>query len=153
MMKRHFLRLFTFNNWANQAIANCLLTNDITDEQTLLLASHLAHAERNWYFRAISQQNDVPIWTPAAPDAIASELADIAGRWIAHLQTLHDADFDSTLAYTNMAGDPFSDRLADVLTHVVNHSTYHRGQVAQRIRALGIAPPATDFIVFARQHP
>lgn len=152
-MKRHFLRLFTFNNWANEAIANCLLTNNLTDEQTLLLASHLAHAERNWYFRAVGQQNDVPIWTPGAPDAIASELADVAGRWITHVETLQDADFESILAYTNMAGDPFSDRLADVLTHVVNHSTYHRGQVAQRIRALGIAPPGTDFIVFARQHP
>lgn len=36
-----------------------------------------------------------------------------------------------------------------VLRHVVNHSTYHRGQVASKLKRLGIEPPATDLIFWA----
>lgn len=36
-----------------------------------------------------------------------------------------------------------------VLRHVVNHSTYHRGQVASKLRMLGVDPPATDLVFWA----
>ncbi|HZY84873.1 MAG TPA: DinB family protein [Gemmataceae bacterium] len=36
-----------------------------------------------------------------------------------------------------------------VLRHVVNHSTYHRGQVASKLKRLGVEPPATDFVFWA----
>lgn len=36
-----------------------------------------------------------------------------------------------------------------VLRHVVNHATYHRGQVASKLKRLGVEPPATDFIFWA----
>lgn len=39
-------------------------------------------------------------------------------------------------------------RLAHLMQHLVNHSTYHRGQVAQMLRQLGAKPIATDFHVF-----
>jgi uncharacterized damage-inducible protein DinB len=38
-----------------------------------------------------------------------------------------------------------------VLRHVVNHSTYHRGQVAAKLKRLGIDQPATDFVFWARE--
>ena len=50
-----------------------------------------------------------------------------------------------------MAGDPFLDNLTDILTHLVNHSTYHRGQITQLLRRPGMTPPGTDYILFARQ--
>jgi uncharacterized damage-inducible protein DinB len=41
--------------------------------------------------------------------------------------------------------------MADLIRHVVNHSTYHRGQLATQLRQLGQIPPATDFIVYRRE--
>jgi uncharacterized damage-inducible protein DinB len=38
----------------------------------------------------------------------------------------------------------------DILLHVVNHTTYHRGHVADMLYHLGIFPPATDLPVFLR---
>ena len=152
-MKAFFSRFFTFNNWANKVIADFISANDIQDEQVLRIASHLAHAQRNWYFRVIGQQNDVPLWTPLQPSAIAAQLAENGTLWLSYLSELQDDDFHTKLAYKNMAGDPFLDNLADVLTHIVNHSTYHRGQIINLIRGLGMTPPGTDFILFARQIP
>jgi uncharacterized damage-inducible protein DinB len=36
-----------------------------------------------------------------------------------------------------------------VLRHVVNHPTYHRGQVASKLKRLGVEQPATDFLFWA----
>jgi uncharacterized damage-inducible protein DinB len=37
------------------------------------------------------------------------------------------------------------------MRHVVNHSTYHRGQLAMMLRQLGQAPPSTDFTRYLRE--
>lgn len=44
-------------------------------------------------------------------------------------------------------------RLAHLMQHLANHSTYHRGQVALMMRQLGAEPPATDFHVFLAEGP
>jgi uncharacterized damage-inducible protein DinB len=41
--------------------------------------------------------------------------------------------------------------LASLMQHLVNHSTYHRGQIALMLRQLDAVPPATDFVVFLRE--
>jgi len=151
-MKEYLARFFAFNNWANKTLTDYILANEITNEQILAIASHLAHAQRNWYFRVIGQQNDVPLWTPLPPASIALQLSENGNLWLSHLNDLQDADLHTKLAYKNMAGDPYLDNLADILTHLVNHSTYHRGQIVHLIRALGMTPPGTDFILFARQY-
>lgn len=55
------------------------------------------------------------------------------------------------ISYRNLSGQPFSDPLNNLLRHVVNHSTYHRGQVATQMSQLGVKPPSTDLIVYLRQ--
>ena len=58
---------------------------------------------------------------------------------------------DAPVAYTNSSGTAFETPLRDILTHVVNHGTHHRAQIALVLREAGIAPPATDYIYFVRE--
>jgi len=55
------------------------------------------------------------------------------------------------IKYRNTAGTPFEGPLWPMLQHVVNHSSYHRGQIATLLRQLGAKPMATDLIVFHRE--
>jgi uncharacterized damage-inducible protein DinB len=55
------------------------------------------------------------------------------------------------MTYRSLKGIESTSSLRDILTHVVNHSTYHRGQIARGIKAKGGVPPVTDFIAFARE--
>jgi uncharacterized damage-inducible protein DinB len=41
-----------------------------------------------------------------------------------------------------------SNTLRDLLIHVINHSTYHRGQVAAMLRRLGTPALSTDFLIY-----
>ena len=64
------------------------------------------------------------------------------------LRSLSDDALARPVPYTLLNGTRGEQTLGDLLTHVVNHSTYHRGQVATMLRQVGAAPPATDFLVF-----
>jgi uncharacterized damage-inducible protein DinB len=52
---------------------------------------------------------------------------------------------------TELDGQPFAHPLGKLMRHVVNHSTYHRGQLATQLRQLGQTPPNTDFTRFLRE--
>ena len=62
---------------------------------------------------------------------------------------------DRRFDYQLMNGQPGQSILWHMLQHVVNHATYHRGQVTTMLRQLGAAPPKSqDLIVFYRErHP
>lgn len=64
------------------------------------------------------------------------------------LEILRDTDLDNKFKYKNSTGASFESFVRDVLTHIVNHSTYHRGQIAMLMRELGLEPIPSDFIHF-----
>ncbi|MCF8317339.1 MAG: hypothetical protein K9I02_01220 [Haliscomenobacter sp.] len=52
--------------------------------------------------------------------------------------------------YSNSKGQLFSNSIQDMLFHIINHSTYHRGQVATEFKRQGLEPLVTDYIFFKR---
>jgi uncharacterized damage-inducible protein DinB len=92
---------------------------------------------------------------PSTLLAQVRDVRDMAEQWRevtrgqhAFLDDLDDEALAVPLSYVNLAGEPRVYSLGDVLRHVVNHATYHRGQVAAALRQLGVAPPSTDFTAF-----
>jgi uncharacterized damage-inducible protein DinB len=70
------------------------------------------------------------------------------------LQTAADAAYSVRLldvACKNTKSEPRSSSVQDILTHVLLHSAYHRGQIASQVRAGGETPASTDFIHAVRQ--
>jgi len=63
---------------------------------------------------------------------------------------LSDAFLARTFEMKTLKGDVFVHRYGDSMLHLVNHSTYHRGQLAGMMRQMGFTPPGTDYILFAR---
>ncbi len=57
------------------------------------------------------------------------------------------------LAYINLKGQRYSYPLWQQLVHVVNHSSYHRGQVTTLLRQLGDEAVSTDFLVYFDEKP
>ena len=62
-----------------------------------------------------------------------------------------EASLDDQVEYRNSKGELWRSRVEDILTHVLFHSTYHRGQIALLMRASGMEPAYTDFIHAVRQ--
>ena len=65
-----------------------------------------------------------------------------------YLAGLQEGDLRRVVSYVNFQGETWAYPLDAVLWHLVNHGTYHRGQLAHVLRQLGQAPPTTDYLVF-----
>jgi uncharacterized damage-inducible protein DinB len=82
---------------------------------------------------------------------IRDGLAELAGAWEAILTSPGDVALSREVSYVNSKGEPWTSAVKDVLTHVVTHSAYHRGQIAAEMRRAGHEPAYTDFIEAVRR--
>lgn len=149
-MKNYFYKLFNFNHWANHSVIAFLNRETITDPKILRIASHILLAQENWYKRVLGPQQDVPVWDVLPLEEIIARLSFSDQQWVEYVATISESEFSKNLSYTNLAGEPQISELQDILAHVSNHATYHRGQIVYLIRELGMTPPSTDYIKFAR---
>ncbi|HEY0810552.1 MAG TPA: DinB family protein, partial [Longimicrobiales bacterium] len=67
------------------------------------------------------------------------------------IDNLTDIDLDRIVSYRNFKGESHANPLWQLLRHLVNHSTYHRGQVTTMLRQVGHEPVSTDLVLFYRQ--
>jgi uncharacterized damage-inducible protein DinB len=83
------------------------------------------------------------------------DVAAIEGRWADverdredFISGLTEDRLGERIAYVNLQGQRWEYALVHMMQHVVNHSSYHRGQVVTLLRQMGRTPPATDFLLF-----
>ena len=67
------------------------------------------------------------------------------------IATLDEARLHAPLSFNDMSGNPYSDPLVRLMQHVVNHGTYHRGQVTTLLRQAGGEPVSLDMLYFFRE--
>jgi uncharacterized damage-inducible protein DinB len=71
-------------------------------------------------------------------------------RYNDYVAGLTDSTAEAPIAYNDFKGNPWKTPAWQVILHVVNHATHHRGQTAGFIRALGKAPPILDLMAYYR---
>ncbi|MBS1558723.1 MAG: DinB family protein [Bacteroidetes bacterium] len=148
-MKNYFLRLYQYNQWANQRVLNALRQQAAANEKILSLLGHVAVAERLWLHRIKNlPKPDLKLWGCYTLNEISEMFSGIDQEWIDYIDS--NEDFSSELKYTNYTGDPFVNTLETIIIHTANHATYHRAQVALLLRQDGLEPVNTDFITFDR---
>jgi len=118
--------------------------------EALDLFCHLVAAERLWLDRIEGRAQGLAVWPALTLEQSAAALSDVHAGWQSLLSALDEARLDAPVAYANSAGQTFETPLVDVLAHVAHHGSYHRGQIAARLRAAGHEPSPTDLIGFAR---
>lgn len=133
-------RDFDYDLWANRKWLECLTGKGLVSPDVAIFR-HLLGAQQIWLSRV---QGASPT---AFPDIEPSdqEMVRLSEGWKAAL----DGE-DRTIHYTRLNGQALSMRLSDIAHHVVNHGTYHRGELRGLCRARGDEEfPETDFGGFA----
>ena len=67
-----------------------------------------------------------------------------------YLSSLSDEAAMAHLSYVDLKGRQWQQALWQIVLHVVNHGTHHRGAVSGFIRSMGHTPPVLDLIAFYR---
>ena len=66
------------------------------------------------------------------------------------LELVQNKDFSEKIAYTNSSGQNYANTVQEILFHIINHSTYHRGQIMSLLKNNGVEPITTDYIFYKR---
>jgi uncharacterized damage-inducible protein DinB len=142
--------MFVYDHWANrECLAAIARANEPTD--TLRRLAHILSAEKLWLERLRREPQRMPVWPTATLAECAALADDMKERWANYLGECPIPGFDQEVEYRNTKGEKWSSRVEDILTHVLMHSAYHRGQIALQLRAAGAEPAYTDFIHGVRQ--
>lgn len=161
MTIQEVVELFAYDAWANARVfdaAEALTADQLGAAAASSFPSvratlgHLVSAEWIWLRRWQGESPSViPAWADGASLAeLRSRLAAVQAERDGYFASLGDADLARVVEYRNIAGETHAEPLAGLVRHVVNHSTYHRGQVTTQLRQIGVPPPATDLVVFLR---
>lgn len=155
-------RLLEYNVWANHRLMRAAATLSVDDfKRDALGASHggvrgtLAHilfAEWIWLerWKGVSHTRGIDEGEFADVVALRDRWTLIEGHREEWLRSLREDSLGETIRYKSTAGVPYEAPLGQLVQHVVNHSSYHRGQVALMLRALGARPVSTDLVLWDR---
>ena len=91
------------------------------------------------------------VWPSLTLEQCEAHAAELARSWRDYIGALTATGLAERVHYKNSKGEPWSSMAQDILTHVVMHSAYHRGQIATAMRGEGRTPAYTDFIHAVRQ--
>ena len=145
----HLRRQFAYDQWANQQVLKSIRTAAGGRGRSLQLMSHILAAERLWLERLEQRPQSLPVWPKLELQDLEREVSELARLWLRYLEEAGDPS--KAVSYKNSKGELWMSTIVDVLTHVVMHSAYHRGQIASHMRASGETPAYTDFIHAVRQ--
>lgn len=111
--------------------------------------NHLAVADRLWLARARFDPQPfdrLDIEVVSERTAMEDYLEMGVAGWRDLLDGLEDADLLAPIAYRNLEGEQHLRPLAEIITHLVNHGTHHRGQISAALTAMGQPAPVLDYI-------
>lgn len=147
-MKQFFKELFEYSHHFNQKLSDVFNDSpDKTSEKAVKLFNHLLNAHQFWNNRIEPKQATFGIWELHS----VQDLKNIGQtNYEQTLQILDKFDLNETINYSNSKGQAFSNSIRDILFHVINHSTYHRGQIAIEFRLHGLEPLVTDYTFYKR---
>lgn len=124
------------------------------DKSVIGTLAHTYGGDRVWLARV---RGDAPQRLPGAEIHDLPRLREawlgIGADWKTWAAPLSDEDFQQAISYHDLKGNPWTTPLWQVVLHVVNHASHHRGQAAGFLRSLGHTPPPLDLIAYYRSMP
>jgi len=162
MNPEDFKILYQYNAWANHRTMDAcdsIPTAQFTRELESSFRSvrdtlvHIFLVEWLWRERWLGNSPDK--YPPATDfptlEAVRRRWAEVESNLLGYVAALKPEDLDRVVEHKTTAGVPQAAPLSQMLQHLVNHGTYHRGQIAAMLRQLDAKPISTDLIFFYRE--
>jgi len=148
-----------YSAWASQRLLDAAaklsaeeLNRDFqtADKTVLDTLVHVYAADRIWLARVLGQQRSFRDPEDRDLALLQTEWPALHERWKLWLRDFTDGDVTRVIDYQDLKGRAYSQPVWQILLHVVNHGTHHRGQVSGFLRSMGHTPPPLDLIAFYR---
>jgi uncharacterized damage-inducible protein DinB len=162
MTQQEIRHLVAYSAWASNRVFDAVspipgedLMRDLKSSHKSIHGTlvHMVSAERIWLAR-VQGAEEAPILEGADAPTLASLRAvweQVGYDMARFLGGITDKKLQESITAQSPKGGTFTHTISQVISHVVDHSTYHRGQVITLMRQLGVVPPNTGMITFFRE--
>lgn len=142
---------FEFDHWASDKFLKALEEMPSPPEKAVKIFGHILFAKDVWLARILKEDLS-RLKDPYPPCSLVEcrqKLAELAGKWKSYLDSLTEEGLRGKFVAPNTQGKLSEHGVQNVLVHVVNHGSYHRGQLATLIAQGNGNRPGTDYISYA----
>jgi uncharacterized damage-inducible protein DinB len=142
-----FKEIFEYHNHFNQLLLDEFKKHEgKLPARTYPLFCHVINAHQIWNARILNEP------TIGVRDVHTIETCRTLDNtnYLNTLQILDAIPLDKEINYVTSKQEPFTNVVRDILFHVANHSTHHKGQIISDFRQSGIEPIITDYIFYKR---
>lgn len=150
-MNDYLIKSFTYSHWATEQILNSIEESGILDAYIFKMLSHNLNAQFMRFALLKGETTRFTIWDVHALSDLKKhndQSFEIASNFI-KIASL--SDFQNNVEGKTLSGDSFTMTVSDILMHLINHGSHHRGQIASKIRELGHVPRNFGVLQFNMQ--
>jgi uncharacterized damage-inducible protein DinB len=145
----HFRKLFDYDDWANRRVLEALEISE--SERSLQVLAHILITKQEYFERLSGKDSTGFNFWPDLQILECHGLADSTTQ--TYKKLLDDSDefgLERMAKYKTSEGVPSENSYRDMLTHVLVHSSIHRGNIVLKMREEGLEPPKIDYILYLR---
>tara|TARA_Y100000588_G_scaffold131169_1_gene143756 strand:- start:4830 stop:5285 length:456 start_codon:yes stop_codon:yes gene_type:complete len=146
-MKEFFKDIFEYHNHFNQKLIEQLIENEnLLSDRTIPLLSHSINAQQIWNARITNKEK-----LGVHAEHSLKECKQIDDENYADtIKILDEYELNKIILYSNSKGTEFKNTIQQILFHIANHFSHHKGQIISDLRQNGIEPIVTDYIFYKR---
>lgn len=139
---------FRYTKKADEIIIKAFAATGFSISEANTLLSHVLSAQHIWAKRILGEQPLYAVWETLNPEEF---LLIHQTNFVLFENILANIEVTRSIGYGNSSGKSFNNTVEEILMHVCNHGTYHRGQLAKMLKQAGYSPPVTDYIMLKRE--
>ncbi|MEM9362686.1 MAG: DinB family protein [Bacteroidota bacterium] len=147
-MKGFLQQLFDYNFYCNKQLMEQFVQMDKMPKKSVELFNHILNTHHIWNHRILEKTAEFDVWQKHKPK-LWNDIHYENQRTSFEIIT-NTEDFSKRIDYTTTEGRTYANELKDMLFHIVNHATHHRGQILMNIQASKIKTIPLDYIFYKR---
>lgn len=149
--------LLEFHTWRREKISELLLeVDEKLFSQELhgsfgslnIILNHLVWAEKVWLGRV--NRDAVATMKSTDVHGLLQAWSSVNEKWLAVIKNATTEEVFREVEYFISTGERHNNTVCEIVVHMVDHSTYHIGQMMNAVRGFGIEPVSTNYIHYLR---
>ena len=150
-MIKHFLHLFEYDDWANRRTLDAL--RDQPSERSRQILAHILITQQEYIDRFNGKDSTgFNFWSDLSLDECEQLIEKTTDNYKRLLSDADESLLEHVVPYKTSKGVPQENTYRELLTHVLFHSSIHRGNIVLKMREEGFEPPKVDYILYLRDH-
>ncbi len=154
MLSNPYIKQFDFEKWSNTMILKSLRSLNEPVPRAHMLFCHLLNSHSMWLSRVSQTDFKVGLFDERTLDECEKLIEENHIAWTNYLSTKTTSDLNQDITFMGAWENPPSKRrmkIEDALIHIINHSSYHRGQIVVHIKDQVEELPLSTYIMYASE--